>query len=167
MLKITCFACICQIFGYANNTISDGPSAIVRPLYNISLCHITIEKWSQIYTRIIRKCLFEEILILGTFPIAIPIVNSISNLDHEGLKLSCWIFLWLFSEPKDIIKSLRPHVWMFLTKIDTPYCTLHDAFECTLCRMWHSLRLNVEVMNKLFFGWSHPLPPQVLRRHQA
>ena len=35
---IISFACIFQIFGYANNTISDGPSAILRPLYNILRC---------------------------------------------------------------------------------------------------------------------------------
>ena len=27
----------------------------------------------------------------------------------------------LISAPKDIIKTLSRHVWMFLTKIDTPY----------------------------------------------
>ena len=120
-VKITCFACVFQIFGYANNTTSDGPSAILRPLYNRYFCHITIEKWSQIYTRNIRKCFFEDILFLGAFPIVIPIVNSISNLDHEGVELSCWNFLWLISAPKDTIKTLSRDVWMFLTKIDTPY----------------------------------------------
>ena len=88
-VKITCFECIFQIFGYANNTISDGPNAILRPLYNRYLCHITIVKWSQIYTRTIRKCLFEDILFLGAFPIVIPIVNLISNLDNERVELSC------------------------------------------------------------------------------
>ena len=73
---------------YANNTISDGPSAILRPLYNSYFCHITIEKWSPIYTRTIRKCLFKDILFLAAFSIVISIVNSISNLDHEGVELS-------------------------------------------------------------------------------
>ena len=88
-VEITCFACIFQMFRYANNTTSDGPSEILRPLYNRYFCHITIEKCSQIYTRSIRKCLFEDILFLGAFPIVIPIANSISNLDHEGVELSC------------------------------------------------------------------------------
>ena len=78
-----------QIFGFANNTIFDGPSAILRPLYNRYFCHITIEKWSQIYTRAIRKCLFKDILLLGAFSIVILIINSISNLDHDGVELSC------------------------------------------------------------------------------
>ena len=30
-------------------------------------------------------------------------------------------FLWLISAPKDTIKTLSRYVWMFLTKIDTPY----------------------------------------------
>ena len=119
-VKRTCFACIFQIFGYANYPISDGPSAILRPFYNRYFCHITM--WSQIYTRTIRKCLFKDILFLGAFPIIIPIVNSISNLEHEGVEQSCWNFVWLISAPKDKIKNLSRHVWMFLTKIDTSYC---------------------------------------------
>ena len=45
-VKITYFACIFQIFGYANNTTYDGPSAILRQLYNRYFSRITIEKWS-------------------------------------------------------------------------------------------------------------------------
>ena len=93
MLKITSFACIFQIFGYANNTTCVGPSPILRPLYKRYFYHINIEMWSQIYTRTIRKCFFEDILFLCAFPIVIPIVYSISNLDNEGVDLSCWIFV--------------------------------------------------------------------------
>ena len=105
-VKITCFACICQLFGYANNNTSDSPSVILRPFYDRYFCHITIEKWSHICTRTITKCLFEDILFLGAFPIVIPNV-SISNLDHEGVELLCWNFLWLISAPKDTIKNIQ------------------------------------------------------------
>ena len=71
-----------QIIGYANNTTSDGPSVILKTLYYRYFCHITIDNWSEICTRTIRKCLFEDILFLGAFPIVIPIV------DHEGVELS-------------------------------------------------------------------------------
>ena len=90
--KITCFACIFQIFGYANKTTSDGPSAILRPLYNRYFCHITIEKWSQICTKTIRNVFFKDILFLVLFPIVIPIVNLIANLNHEEVELSLWNF---------------------------------------------------------------------------
>ena len=80
---------VCLSHCLTNNTTSDGPSAILRPLYHRYFYNFTIEKWSQIYTRTIRKCFFENILFLGTFPIVNPIVNSISNLDHEGVDLSC------------------------------------------------------------------------------
>ena len=69
----------------------------------------------------IRNGFFKDIVFLGSFPIVIPIVNLIANLDHEGVELSCWNFLWQISAPKDTIKTLSRHVWMFLTKIDTPY----------------------------------------------
>ena len=123
-LKNACKAGYFNIFGYAKNTTSEGPSSILRPLYNRYFCHITIEKWSQICTRTIRNGFFKDILFLGLFPIVIPIVNSISNLDHEGVELSCWNFLWLISAPKDTIKTLSRDVWMFLTKIDTPYSSI-------------------------------------------
>ena len=142
IVKITCFACIFQIFGYANNTTSDGPSAILRPLYNRYFCHITIKKWSLIYTRTIRKCLFKDILFLGAFPILIPIVNSISNLDHEGVELSCWNFSWLITAPKDPIKNISRLVWMILTNIDTPYrhASSNQWNTPTHSVQWHSRR---------------------------
>ena len=74
-LKNACKAGYFNIFGYAKNTTSDGPSSILRPLYNRYFCNITIEKWSRIGTRTIRKCLFENIMFLGAFPTVIPIVN--------------------------------------------------------------------------------------------
>ena len=58
----------------------------------VTFGHITTQKWSHICTRTIRKCLFEDILFFGAFPFVIPIVNSISNLNHEGVELSCWNF---------------------------------------------------------------------------
>ena len=88
-LKNACKACYLNVFGYVKNTTFDGPTSILRPLYNRYFCHITIEKWSQICTRTIRNGFFKDILFLGLFPIVIPIVNSISNLDHEGVELSC------------------------------------------------------------------------------
>ena len=71
------------------HTTSDGSITILRSLYNRYFCHITIEKWCQMYTRTIRKCFFEDTLFLGAFHIVIPSVNSISNLDHKGVELSC------------------------------------------------------------------------------
>ena len=53
-LKYACKAGYSNIFGYAKNTTSGGPSSILRPLYNIYFCHVTIEKRSQICTRTIR-----------------------------------------------------------------------------------------------------------------
>ena len=76
------------LHAFFKNATSDDPSAILKLLYNRYFFHITIEKWSQISTRTIRKCLFEDILFLGAIPIVIPIVNSISNLDYEGIELS-------------------------------------------------------------------------------
>ena len=49
-----------------------------------TFCQITIEKWSQICIRTIRNVFFLDILFFGLFPIVIPIVNLIANLDHEG-----------------------------------------------------------------------------------
>ena len=67
---------------------------------------------------------FKDILFWGLFPIVIPIVDLIANLDHEGVELSCWNCLWLISALKDTIKTRSRHVWMFLTKSDTPWCHL-------------------------------------------
>ena len=50
-LKNTCKAGYFNICGYAKNFTYEGPSSILRPLYNRYFCHITIEKWSQICTR--------------------------------------------------------------------------------------------------------------------
>ena len=110
-----------NLFVNAKNTTSDGPSSILRPLYNSYFCHFTIEKWSQICTRTIRNGFFQGYSVLGSFTIVIPIVNSMSNLDNEGVELLLWNFLWLINAPKDTIKNISQHVWMFLTKIDTPY----------------------------------------------
>ena len=81
--------------GYARKTTSGCPSSILRPLYNIYFCHITIEKWSQICTRTIRIVFFQRYSFFGFLsycnPIVIlfnPIVNLIANLDHEGVELS-------------------------------------------------------------------------------
>ena len=119
-VKITCFSCIFQIFGYATPLLMVLVVLAVQFWDHRYFCHITIENWCQIYTRTIKKCLFEDILFLGAFPIVIPIVNSISNLDHEGVTLSCWNFLWLISAPKDTIKNLSRHVWMFWQKLICP-----------------------------------------------
>ena len=61
---------------------------LLRPIYNRYFCHITIEKWSQIFTGTIRNGFLKDILFLGFFPIVIPIVNLIANLDSEGDELS-------------------------------------------------------------------------------
>ena len=87
-LKNACEAGYFKIFVYAKDTTSDSPRSILRPLYNRYFCHITIEKWSQICTRTIRNGFFKDILFFGSLPIVIPIVNLISNLDHEGFELS-------------------------------------------------------------------------------
>ena len=78
-VRITCFACILQLFGYANNNTSDSLSAILRPLYSRYFCHITIGKWSHICNRTNKKCILKDILVLGAFSIVFPIKNSISN----------------------------------------------------------------------------------------
>ena len=86
-LKNACKAGYFDIFGYAKNTTSNGPSSILRPLYNRYFGHITIEKWSQICTTTIRNGIFKDILFLGSFPIVFSIVNFIANLDHEGVEV--------------------------------------------------------------------------------
>ena len=45
-------------FGYARNCTSGSGNQNPRPLYNRYFCHITIMKWSQIYTRTMRKGFF-------------------------------------------------------------------------------------------------------------
>ena len=118
---------------------------------------ITIEKWSQICTRTVRNVFFKDILFLGSFPIVIPIVNSISNIDHEGVKLSCWNSLWLIRAPKNTIKTLSRDVWMFLTKIDTPYYIYSRSQEVRAAVFfYHNLsweRYNLfPLFSLLFFG---------------
>ena len=120
-LKNVCKACYFNIFDFAKNTASDCTTSILRPLYENYFCHIAIEKWSQIFTRTIRNGFFKDIQFLASFSIVIPIVNIISNLDHEGVELSPWNFLLLISAHIDTIKNISQHVWMFLTKIYTPY----------------------------------------------
>ena len=87
-LKNACKTCYLNIFGYAKNTTSDCPTLILRPHYNRYLCHITNEKWSLICTRTNRNDFFKDIKLLASFPIVIPIVCVIANLDHEGVELS-------------------------------------------------------------------------------
>ena len=70
-------------FGYAKNTTSDGPTSILRPLYNGYFCHITIKRWSQICTRTIINGFFKDIQFLASFPFVIPNVNKIANLDAQ------------------------------------------------------------------------------------
>ena len=52
-LKNACNTGYFNIFGYAKNTTSDGPTSFLRTLYNRYFCHITIEKWSRVCTRTI------------------------------------------------------------------------------------------------------------------
>ena len=85
-LKIACKAGYFNIFVNAKNTTSDGPTSILRPLYN--RCHITIEKWSQNCTRTITNGFFKDIHFLALFPIVVPIVNIMAIFDHEGVELS-------------------------------------------------------------------------------
>ena len=88
-LKYACKAGYSNIFGYAKNTTSDGPSSILGPLYNRYFCHITVEKWSRICTWTIKNVFFKDFLFFfGLFPMVIPIINLIANLDHGGVKLS-------------------------------------------------------------------------------
>ena len=99
-LKNCCKAGDFNIVGCAKNTTFDGPGLILRRLYNRFFCHNTIKKWSQICTRTIRNGFFKDILFLGSFYILIPIVNSISNLDHEWFELSCQFFCGSSVHPK-------------------------------------------------------------------
>ena len=121
-LKNVCKAGYFNFFGYVKNTNSDGPISIPRPLYNRYFCPITIKKWSQICTRTIKNGFFKDILFFGLFPIVIPIVNLIANLDREGDELSLWNFLWLISALKDTIKTSANMLGCFWHKIYTPHC---------------------------------------------
>ena len=87
-LKYACKAGYTNMFGYAKNTTSDGPSSILRPLYNRYFCPITVEKWSQICTWTIKNGSFKDFMFFGLFPTVIPIINLIANLNHEGVNLS-------------------------------------------------------------------------------
>ena len=125
---------------YAKNTTSDGPSSILRPLCCRYFCQITIEKWSQICTRTITKGFFKDILFLGLFPIVIPIVNLIANLDHEGVELSCWIFLWLISAPKDTIKKLSVDMFgCFWQKFTRPNRAIDNRQYGNVIRAYHDI----------------------------
>ena len=119
-LKNACKAGYFNFFGYVKNTTSDGPTSILRALYNRYFCHFTIEKWSQICTMTIINDFFKDIKFLALFHIVIPIVNIIANFDHERVELSPWKVLWLISAPKDTINNLSRHVWMFFTKSTRP-----------------------------------------------
>ena len=69
------FQCNIKIWGWAKKGISVHKNHVLRPLYNIYFCHITIVKWSRINKKTIRKCIFGDIFILGLFPIKFPIVT--------------------------------------------------------------------------------------------
>ena len=62
------------MFGFAKNTTSDGPSSILRPLYNG--LRFALGPSEMFF--------FKDILFLGSHPIVIPI----ANFDHEGVELS-------------------------------------------------------------------------------
>ena len=94
---------------------------------------LLLKKRSQIYNMTIKKFLFKDILFLGAFLIVILIVNSISNLDHEGVKLSCWNFVWLISAPKDTIKNSKP------TGLDVFDKNWHSLIWHVKSWMWHMI----------------------------
>ena len=123
-----CKACYFNIFGYAKNTTFYSPRSILRPLYKIYFCHITIKKWSQICTGTIRNVFLADILslpeTLGSFPLVILIVHLLVILDHEGVELSLRKFLWLISAPKKTIKKKHQS-------------TCLDVFD----KIWHALPL--------------------------
>ena len=72
-LKIALKTAIFKYFWYARNDTSGNKNLNLRPLYDRYFCHITIIKWSQICTRIIRKYFSEDIFLGGSFPIEITI----------------------------------------------------------------------------------------------
>ena len=72
------------IMCYAKHTTSDGPSVILRPLYRIYFCHITIDL-CLICARTIRNCLFKNILFFGLFPTVMPIEKFNCKSDHKEL----------------------------------------------------------------------------------
>ena len=85
------------------NTTLRGQYLILRKLYERYLCHNNVATCFQNCTNTIKKCLFKDILFVGPFPIVIPIVNSISNLDHKRfINLN---FLCSISAPKHTIKK--------------------------------------------------------------
>ena len=57
----------------------------------------------------LKMFFFKDILFMSSFPIVIPILNLIANLDHEGVELSLWNVLLLISAPKDTIKNINWH----------------------------------------------------------
>ena len=66
-LKNACKQVIFDNFGNAKNTTSEGPTSILRPLYDWYFCHITIERWSQIFTMTIRNGFFKNMLFWARF----------------------------------------------------------------------------------------------------
>ena len=91
----------CQKQNILEKALSDGLSVNLRPLFNSNMTKVSETTLKQILlSHYYRKV--------------------VSDL-HEGVELSCGIFLWLISAPKDTIKTLGRDVWMFLIKIYTPY----------------------------------------------
>ena len=91
---------------------------------------VLVQMWDHF-----RNGFFKDILFLGSFPIVIPIVNFIANLDHEGVEPSFWKKFWLFSEPKDKIKKTWVDMfgcfWQKCTR-PTGHCILQTAVYYTL-----------------------------------
>ena len=90
-----------QKIWYARNNTSGKQILIMKPLYNIYFCHITIIKWFQNCTRIIMKCFFGEIYYLGSFLNRIPIILSNSNTINTTIPIGS---NQMFSESQSIGK---------------------------------------------------------------
>ena len=102
-----------------DNTSSDGP-AILRPLYNKYFCHITIKKWSKIYSRTIRKCLF----LLRIF--CFGLISHCNSYWKFNLKFRPWeIFCVGYQCTKGHNKNSQP--------------TYLDVFD----KIWHTLVCNL------------------------
>ena len=49
-------------FDYAKNRTSSIKNLILRTLYNMYFCHVTILEWSQNFTRTIRKFIWGTVI---------------------------------------------------------------------------------------------------------
>ena len=116
-LLTACKTGIFDNFGYARNWTSVNKNPILRPLYNIYVCHITVFKWSPNCTRTLFMICFVIELVSHWNPHCN--FNWISS--YEGVELSSWNLLWILITPIDTNKRIGQGIEMIFTQIYTPY----------------------------------------------